>query len=164
MLIHGKGKQKNMSRRLLVSFALLAILCVGCVGFIGVVGITHANAAQLTQQTTLPDTLVWLGPFAHVEATITDKAAVQALYEALYGLPHMTPLSPSQLARMGIGPATYRYTLQFFANHHLLKQVDVQAISFNGIELAPNDYRQATQHFWTVFEQTFHGYKLPQVG
>lgn len=149
-----------MSRRLLVSFALLAILCVGC---IGVVGVTRANAAQVTQQTTLPDTLVWLGPFAHVEATITDKANVQALYEAFYGLPHVKPLSPSQLAHMGLGPETYRYTLQFFANHHLLKQVDVQVISFNGIELAPNDYRQATQHFWTVFAQTFHGYKLPQV-
>jgi len=160
MLMNERGKQKNMSRKLLVSFALLAILCVGLVG---ISNIARANALS-TQQTTLPDTLVWLSPLGQVEATITDQASVQALYEEFYALPHVTS-HPSPLLHMGIGPETYRYTLQFFANHNLLKQVYVQTISFNGhgIELAPNDYRQATPHFWTVFEQTFHGYKLPQV-
>jgi hypothetical protein len=48
------------------------------------------------------------------------------------------------------------YQLQFFAHHHLLKQVEIQTISFYGFALAPHDYRQVTDQLWSALAQTLH--------
>jgi len=138
-----------MKRNILLVFALLSILLVGCG--------TIANAASgQTNTATLPDTLevVSLSGPTTLHKTITDQASVQSLYEKLYALPRIHP-SPL-LTHGGPGPVSFGYQLQFFAQHRLLKQVVLQTISFHGLTLAPNDYRQVTDQFWSTFAQTIH--------
>ena len=136
-----------MQKKLLCLFVLLAVLFVGCGSTV------HADMglAQI-----LPDRLevVSVSHPADFHRTITDQASVEALYEALYALPKIQP--PSLRPHQGPGPVSFGYRLQFFAQQRLLKQVVLQTISFHGLELAPHDYRQVTDNFWSLFAQTVH--------
>lgn len=135
-----------MIRKLLPLLVLLSILLTACG--------TIAQAATTSAQTTpLPDTLE-VTSFSRPTAfhkTITDPTSVQALYKALYALPH---IQPTTFPYEGLGPVAFAYQLQFFSQHRLLKQVVLQTFSFHGFALAPHDYRQTTSQFWSTLAQT----------
>jgi hypothetical protein len=111
----------------------------------------YASTAAL-QPSGQPDTLevINLSRPAALHKTITNPTSVQAVYKALYALPH---IQPATVLHEGPGPVSFAYRLQFFAQHHLLKQVVIQTISFHGFALAPHDYRQTTAQFWSTLAQ-----------
>jgi hypothetical protein len=130
-----------MLRKSLPLFVLLSILLTAC-----------GTIAQAATTSTLPDTLAVtsLSRPTAFHKTITNSASVQALYKALYALPH---IQPTTLPHEGPGPVSFAYQLQFFSHHRLLKQIVLQTISFHGFALAPHDYRQATSQFWSTLAQ-----------
>jgi len=135
-----------MLKKSLPLFFLLSILLTAC-------GTIAQAATTSTQTATLPDTLevTSLSRPTAFHKTITDPASVQALYKALYALPH---IQPTTLSHTGPGPVSFAYQLQFFSHHRLLKQVVLQTISFHGFALAPHDYRQTTPQFWSTLAHT----------